>query len=64
MVVWMALQRRLRRFTELTFLLALSGTPMTRGLMDLARVIDHVVSPGEGWTTWLRPSADCDPKRL
>lgn len=61
---WTRIRRWLRRSIQPTYLLGLSGTPMTRDPGDFGRFIDHIMEPGAGWSKPLRPPDGCTPKRL
>ncbi|KAK4139117.1 P-loop containing nucleoside triphosphate hydrolase protein [Dichotomopilus funicola] len=56
-MLWDRIRRWQWRAQSPTYLLALTGTPMTRDPTDFQRLLEHLNHPGAGWSTPLQPPA-------
>ncbi|KAH6641102.1 P-loop containing nucleoside triphosphate hydrolase protein [Chaetomium tenue] len=56
-MLWDRIRRWQWRARSPTYLLALTGTPMTRDPADFERLVEHLNHPGAGWSSPLRPPA-------
>ncbi|KAK4243371.1 P-loop containing nucleoside triphosphate hydrolase protein, partial [Corynascus novoguineensis] len=54
-MLWDRIRRWQWRARSPTYLLALTGTPMTRDPADFQRLLEHLNHPGAGWSSPLRP---------
>ncbi len=56
-MLWDRIRRWQWRARSPTYLLALTGTPMTRGPADFQRLLEHLNHPGSGWSSPFQPPA-------
>ena len=56
-MLWDRIRRWQWRARSPTYLLALTGTPMTRDPTDFQRLLEHLNHPGAGWSSPLQPPA-------